>query len=34
MNYIIHLNQFQKKVEESEAVCPTHIKLYLALFHL
>ncbi|SFJ37108.1 hypothetical protein [Myroides guanonis] len=34
MNYIIHLNQFLKKVEESEAVCPTHISLYLALFHL
>lgn len=34
MNYIHHLNQFLKKVEESEEVCPTHISIYLALFHL
>ncbi len=34
MNYILHLNQFLKKVEESDKVCPTHISLYLALFHL
>lgn len=34
MNYIHHLNHFLKKVEESETVCPTHISLYMALFHL
>lgn len=34
MNYIQHLNQFLKKVEKNEAVRPTHISLYLSLFHL
>lgn len=34
MKYTIHLNQFLKKVEESNKVCPTHINLHLALFYL
>lgn len=34
MNYIQHLNRFFKKVEQQEAARPTHISLYLSLFHL
>ena len=32
MNYIHHMNQFFKKIEQSDAVLPSHISLYLALF--
>ena len=34
MNYVYHLNQFLKKVENQETARPTHISLYLSLFHL